>query len=93
MIINLRGNKESRAVWLNGKKLSPGKSQKVYNHSPDGFSWGFNGSGPSQLALAICIELNIQNLYQEFRRLYIASLPDSDFDVEIDISQLMRHRQ
>ena len=23
------------------------------NHSPDGFSWGFSGSGPAQLALAI----------------------------------------
>jgi hypothetical protein len=23
------------------------------NHSPDGFAWGYGGSGPSQLALAI----------------------------------------
>ncbi len=23
------------------------------NHSPDGFSWGYGGSGPAQLALAI----------------------------------------
>lgn len=23
------------------------------NHSPDGFSWGYNGSGPAQLALAM----------------------------------------
>lgn len=25
----------------------------VANHSPTGFSWGYNGSGPAQLALAI----------------------------------------
>ena len=25
----------------------------LYNHSPDGFEWGYGGSGPAQLALAI----------------------------------------
>jgi len=25
----------------------------LYNHSPDGFEWGYQGSGPAQLALAI----------------------------------------
>lgn len=24
------------------------------NHSPDGFEWGYGGSGPAQLALAMC---------------------------------------
>lgn len=28
----------------------------VRNHSPDGFNWGYGGSGPSQLALAILID-------------------------------------
>jgi hypothetical protein len=27
--------------------------QDIRNHSPDGFNWGYGGSGPSQLALAI----------------------------------------
>lgn len=27
----------------------------VRNHSPDGFQWGYGGSGPAQLALALCI--------------------------------------
>lgn len=25
----------------------------LFNHSPDGFEWGYGGSGPAQLALAI----------------------------------------
>lgn len=29
----------------------------VAPHSPDGFEWGYGGSGPSQLALAMCVEL------------------------------------
>jgi hypothetical protein len=28
----------------------------VTNHSPDGFEWGYGGSGPAQLALAMCID-------------------------------------
>jgi hypothetical protein len=28
----------------------------VSNHSPDGFEWGYGGSGPAQLALALCID-------------------------------------
>lgn len=43
------------------------------NHSPTGFSWGYHGSGPSQLALAILAdampadeELAL-SLYQRFR--------------------------
>ena len=27
------------------------------NHSPTGFSWGYGGSGPAQLALAICADV------------------------------------
>ncbi|MCK4554525.1 hypothetical protein KAU19_06245, partial [Candidatus Parcubacteria bacterium] len=45
-----------RTVWLDGYQLSPKKSQLVINHSPDGFAWGYGGSGPAQLALAILIE-------------------------------------
>lgn len=26
----------------------------LVNHSPNGFEWGYGGSGPAQLALAIC---------------------------------------
>jgi hypothetical protein len=43
-------------VKVNGKVLDPGASQKVYNHSPTGYSWGYGGSGPAQLALAILLD-------------------------------------
>lgn len=81
------GNGVTREVFINGKYLSPKKSQKVYNHSPDGFSWGYGGSGPAQLALAILLEVtweeNAVRLYQEFKRDLIARLPQSDFALEI----------
>ena len=42
-------------VTVDGKPLDPGPSQKLQNHSPDGFAWGYGGSGPAQLALAILL--------------------------------------
>lgn len=37
-------------------ELSPRPSQKLNNHSPDGFQWGYGGSGPAQLALALLLD-------------------------------------
>ncbi len=47
------------------------------NHSPTGFSWGYSGSGPAQLALAIlshalhCDE-RAEELYQDFKDAVVA---------------------
>ena len=38
------------------RRLIPGPSQRIRNHSPDGFEWGYGGSGPAQLALAILLD-------------------------------------
>lgn len=43
-------------VYKDSRLLSPAKSQKIRNHSPDGFEWGYGGSGPAQLALALLLE-------------------------------------
>ena len=37
-------------------RLDPRPSQKLFNHSPDGFEWGYGGSGPAQLALALVLD-------------------------------------
>lgn len=36
--------------------LLPGDSLKIRDHSPTGFNWGYHGSGPAQLALAILLD-------------------------------------
>tara|TARA_Y100000034_G_C6883773_1_gene405439 strand:+ start:1225 stop:1578 length:354 start_codon:yes stop_codon:yes gene_type:complete len=60
------------------KKLDP--RNDLRDHSPDGFEWNYNGSGPAQLALAIVAD-HIHNdtealrLYQHFKRAVIAHLP------------------
>lgn len=62
----------------NGRKLNP--RWDVRNHSPDGFEWGYGGSGPAQLALAILCDLigeeqaTERGLYQKFKANVIAGL-------------------
>lgn len=49
------------------------------NHSPDGFAWGYGGSGPHQLAFAILFDLYDRqtafNLYNDFCHEIIAKKP------------------
>lgn len=89
-----------RVVTHDGKVLDLNASLKVVNHSPTGFCWGYNGSGPAQLALAIMLEqLNGDReralaLYQDFKFRVIAGLDmDKDFEltderVEAEIAKI-----
>ncbi len=84
----VKGDAETREVYISGQRLDPKHSQAFRNHSPDGFSWGYGGSGPSQLALAILLHLTTpqkaQNLYQQFKFDIIATLTqDEDFELTI----------
>jgi len=69
-----------------GRQLDLAASLKIVNHSPTGFSWGYGGSGPAQLSLAILLDhLNgdkerALELYQSFNMLVVSQLPmDDDF--------------
>ena len=55
---------------------------KARNHSPTGFAWGYGGSGPAQLALALLIDaIGDQDLalryYQDFKWKFVGSWGDS----------------
>lgn len=86
-------------VRLDGTVLTPERSQKVYNHSPDGFAWGYEGSGPAQLALAVLLAAGVAareavTLHQRFKRAFIARLPRDSFNVEIPLWEwIERERQ
>ena len=38
------------------EQLTPDRSLELTNHSPSGFEWGYTGSGPAQLALALLLD-------------------------------------
>lgn len=65
-------------VTRNGEPFDPKYSLAVRNHSPTGFEWGYQGSGPAQLALAILLEETdretAERYYQRFKREVIAHL-------------------
>ena len=52
----------------------------VVKHSPDGFEWGYGGSGPADLALNIMLHFTTmevaEKIYQEFKWKFIAGLPE-----------------
>lgn len=97
MKIYLAGDRDTRNVWLNGKILDPEKSQRIINHSPDGFNWGYGGSGPAQLALAICLDLYGSYIepihYQTFKWKYIATLPKNSFNLTLEVPDSTKEDQ
>ena len=74
------GRREGHAaiVTVDGRRLNP--RFDLWNHSPTGFEWGYNGSGPAQLALALLADHcqddeQALNLYQRFKWTVVAGLP------------------
>ena len=65
-------------VTINGQPLDP--RLDLLKHSPCGFEWGYGGSGPAQLALALLADaLNDDDqaviLHHEFKWMVVATLP------------------
>jgi|SRR5271157_457812 len=88
--MRIKGDFESRRVWIDGEELLPHESQKVYNHSPDGYNWSYNGSGPSQLALALALKIcpDIASGYQNLKFNFVSQLPQGDFEIEVSKEQI-----
>lgn len=84
-------NRKWYQTWLNGEVFSPVRSLKIRNHSPDGFAWGYSGSGPAQLALAILLEETdeetAQDLYQDFKSKVISNLPKEEWSFDSALVQ------
>lgn len=87
----IKGDPRTRIVSINGRPLSPKPSLELISHSPDGFNWGYSGSGPAQLALAILFKLtgeaqwSIDN-HQQFKDEMIAPLAGA-FSLQIQSVQ------
>ena len=72
--------------------VTPAASQQVWNHSPDGFEFGYGGSGPSQLALAIMLRYFGEKeaalaVYQDFKFEFVATAAGEGFvatEAEVD---------
>ncbi len=88
------GKREGYAVLVtvNGHPLNP--RLDLWNHSPNGFEWGYGGSGPAQLALALLAnhladDRQALDIYQRFKWAVIVELPRKSWTLssqEIDQS-------
>lgn len=89
-----------------GEILEPGPSQKLWNHSPDGFNFGYAGSGPAQLALAILLHNCRRNkigdadpaavaldAHQAFKFRFIATAEEGDCITDQEISDFLIEHQ
>jgi hypothetical protein len=71
-------------VTVNDRPLNP--RLDLWNHSPTGFEWGYGGSGPAQLALALLAD-HLGNstqafaLYQSFKWQVVANLPECGWEL------------
>jgi len=63
------------------RELAIGPSLGIAHHSPDGFNWGYPGSGAAQLALAILLDSLGRKIavafYQTFKFKIVADWGDS----------------
>lgn len=90
---------EDQRLYVDGVEIFPDESQKIHNHSPDGFAWGYGGSGPAQSALALCLHIFknryvAEALHQDFKFAYVVHWQhQAPFRREIDVTDfLIEHR-
>lgn len=71
---------------VDGEHLDP--RNDLRNHSPDGFEWGYGGSGPAQLALAILADLfddeTALKYYQDFKRACVSRIGSERWNLSED---------
>lgn len=73
------GNCHVDITYTNGRTRPLPLRLDIENHSPTGFEWGYGGSGPAQLALAILADAlgedkRAARLHQSFKWKFIGAL-------------------
>lgn len=71
---------------------------ELRNHSPTGFAWGYGGSGPAQLALAILTDATGEQAlavrhYQEFKFQFVAGWGDSWRITQTEVLSFLASRE
>ena len=83
------------AIDHKGQHRTINPRHDLANHSPDGFSWGYSGSGPALLALALLAhhldddDDEALRLYQPFKAAVIAAM-DQESDWTLTPNDIKR---
>lgn len=86
-----RGTRDENGTARVSKQVDGGPAgpldmrSDIRNHSPDGAEWGYGGSGPAQLSLALLADVvgdyDAEELYQRFKREVVARFPHEGFAI------------
>lgn len=90
--VKIRGEARTGRVWIGEREVFPYKAWKMNYGSPDGFMWGYMGSGPSCLSRAIMLEVvsseEAQILDWAFKRDFVSRWrSECDFAEEVDFDE------
>jgi hypothetical protein len=74
------------------RRLPIASSLRLFRHSPTGFEWGYGGSGPAQLALAILLDYATGRHsktwavthHQAFKWHFVANWPREGFTLQTE---------
>jgi len=79
-----RSTERNRVIGPNGQRLDP--HTDLVNHSPTGLEWGYGGSGPAQLALALLADQYadpvVLDHYQDFKNDVVAPLDGDEWALD-----------
>lgn len=89
------GTANVHIVEPSGKRRRLNPRHDLRNHSPDGFEWGYGGSGPAQLALALVADATgdddlAQRVYQDFKFRFVARWGDDWKMLAAEIVEIAR---
>jgi Family of unknown function (DUF6166) len=80
-----QGTCEVDYVTRDGEHVPLDPRLDLFDHSPTGFEWGYQGSGPAQLALAILASVtsaeDAVRLHQDFKRDAIATIREDTWAI------------
>jgi hypothetical protein len=76
-----RTTERNRVVGPDGRRLDP--RTDLVNHSPTGLEWGYGGSGPAQLALALLADAVAFDHYQDFKADVVAALDGDEWAIDV----------
>ncbi len=91
-VLDARGNPVQAVVTVHEEGKEPRRLDPRFdlrNHSPDGFNWGYGGSGPAQLALALAADVlgddeAAQDVYQRLKFKLVGRLPHDGWSLSED---------
>jgi len=91
MVLEGRALRYGHVVWIDHRRVTLTHARRLVDDEVSGFNWGYHGAGPQLLALAILLEVGIDEmravkLHRYFARDILQPIPTgTDWRLELDV--------